>query len=610
MTDYASAFLPMLDNANSGSLERGRAVAHRGMVKFSDISEDAVRARVQGTDLYRVSLTAGRNRSWLCNCPAAADGSFCKHCVAVVVALEARESGKGSAPKSKDGPTDTERIEAHVRSLNADALAEIVLEQASHDEQLSYRLLAAATAQSGEKLDLREWKKRVTASFRGPGGFIEWRKAPEWARGVHDMLDILEALLGAGHATEVAALAEHAHRRAESAVNRVDDSGGEITAIFHVIREVHLGAAQAGAYPPKKLGKRLAELELSASLDTWHRSAIDYADALGPDGLDAYLAVVNKAHAKLAPNAVRWGPAFAIEQARIAHAIATVDPDRLIEIFDDKEDMTPSDYVEVVELFITASRIDEAEDWAGRGLHELAGHRALGPLRDLQAHLLRGRTGSGAQIEKLYWKEFLRRPAAMTTRELLLNCEDTALGRNKILTRLEGAIDELRAELAVNEVEPFAPPSTSDSPPGSVGAPQRFMKAGFRSPFVSAAIIEVLVELGEVEQAWALALEFGAAPSRWSDLVERRVEDHPADAVEWALVAAEIAIDQKSRAHYRRAVRHLQGVRALAADHDGSANGPLSQRVNAGADAISKRHSNKPALLEELAKGGWPRNHS
>ena len=416
------AFWPLLANADDGALERGHDVAHGGKVSFGSISEEVVQARVQGTVSYRVVLIAGEDESWSCECPAAAGGSFCKHCVAVVVALDAPMSAAPNGVKAQDGRlSDAERIEAHVRSLGVEDLVEIVLEQAWLDQPPSSHLLAMATAEAGEKIDLRDWKKRVTAAFRGPGGFIPWRQASEWARGVHDMLDVLVALLAAGHAPEVAALAEHAHKRAEAAVNRVDDSGGEITQIFIVIGEIHLAAAEAGAYPPKKLGKRLADLELAASLDTFHRSAIAYADVLGPDGLDAYLAVVEKAHAKLGPGAERWGPAFRIRQARIAHAIATVDPDHLAEIYSDEEQMTSSDYVELVELLIVARRVDEAEDWADRGLSDPGSQRSLGSLLDLKATLIRSRDGSSAEIEDLYWTEFLRRPSALTVRDLLAN---------------------------------------------------------------------------------------------------------------------------------------------------------------------------------------------
>ena len=92
MTNDTSGFLALLDNASSGALERGLDLADRGLVSLGSVSDGVVQARVQGTVLYRVALTSGDNGSWSCDCPAAADGSVCKHGVAVVAALEAQDS--------------------------------------------------------------------------------------------------------------------------------------------------------------------------------------------------------------------------------------------------------------------------------------------------------------------------------------------------------------------------------------------------------------------------------------------------------------------------------------------------------------------------------------
>jgi len=609
VTKNASAFGPLLDNAGPGARERGQGLAQRGVVSLESVSDTVVHARVQGTKRYRVTLRSSETGSWACDCPAAADGSFCKHCVAVVLVLDTPGPAAGATSELHEGQlTEAGRIEAHVRSLGAKALAEIVLDQVSIDEHLGYRLLAAATAQAGDTIDLREWKKRVTAAFRGPGGFIDWRNASEWARGVHDMLDVLQAFLGAGHASEVAALAEHAHRRAESAVNRVDDSGGEIIGIIGVVREIHLAAAEAGAYPPKKLGKRLADLELSASLDTFHRSAIDYGEVLGDDGLGAYLAVVDKAQAKRAPGADRWGPAFRIRQALIAHAIAAADPDRLIEVHAGEDQMGSSDYVELVELLIAACRFDEAEDWADRGLSVRSGDRSLGALRGLRATLMRRGAGGGAEVEELYWIEFVRRPGAPTVQDLFANCEDQAVTRGRVFEKLDAAVEAVRAALVADEVDdPLSRAGTSTALPGSIGAPTRYLQHRGGPSFGSAAIIDVLVVLGDAERAWSVALEFGAESRLWSDLVARRVDDHPTDAVDWAMVAAEMEIGRKGRSHYRRAVRGLRVAQALAENHDDAEHGPLSQRFHAGLRLIVEKHSNKPSMLEEFAKAGWPR---
>jgi hypothetical protein len=79
----------------------------------------------------------------------------------------------------------------------------------------------------------------VTSTSAAGGRFVAYRDAPEWAAGVHDLLDDIEELLAAGHADAVVTLAEDAHRRAETALNRIDDSGGWLTDISHRVAGLH-----------------------------------------------------------------------------------------------------------------------------------------------------------------------------------------------------------------------------------------------------------------------------------------------------------------------------------------------------------------------------------
>jgi len=69
-TNDTSGFLALLDNASSGALERGLDLAGRGRVSLGSVSDGVVQARVQGTVVYRVALTAGDNGSWSCDCAA------------------------------------------------------------------------------------------------------------------------------------------------------------------------------------------------------------------------------------------------------------------------------------------------------------------------------------------------------------------------------------------------------------------------------------------------------------------------------------------------------------------------------------------------------------
>ncbi len=589
----------MLARADPGPLERGEWLADDDAVSISSIERNVVTARVQGTERYLVRVDAGAS-TWSCSCPYAADGSFCKHAVAVIcVVISPDDPEPVDAPVSADAPSDLERLVTHVAGLTHDELVEIVVDQAKHDPALADRLLIAAVAAAGEPLDLADWKKRMTAVFRGGGGFIEWRHAAGWASEIHEFLDAVRALLGAGYATEVAALAEHAHLRAQSAMQRVDDSGGEITGIVEVAAELHREAAELGAYEPKALAKRLAKLELSAELDTFHRSAITYADLLGGEGLAVYGKAVDAAWAKLSPDAPRWGPAFRVRHARAGHAIATGDPDRFVEVFKG-DTMLPGDYVDLVELFIAADRLDEAADWADRGLEERAGHRQLDGLRSVRAKLLR-LAGDPAEVEALYWNALVRRPTAAAVHDLLDNAVDRNAAATRVLDWVNESLDDLRSLPAAVDPPTMRPRGTSPAQIGEVGAAPAH-RPGAR--FGSDMAIDVFVALAETDHAWAVAMEFGASRHNWDRLITKTGGSRPDDGVRWGLVVAAMEIDGRDRKHYRRAVRALRDTeRRFCASTEGTAR----TIFDAGVQQILADHANKPSLLDEFGKAGWTR---
>lgn len=178
--------------------------------------------------------------------------------------------------------------------------------------------------------------------------------------------------------------------------------------------------------------------------------------------------------------------------------------------------------------------------------------------------------------------------------------------------------------LADHEVSaPYQPVAGPVVPPGKVGAAQRYVSADAVSTLRSGAIIDVLVALDKVDQAWDLALEFGATDHTWSALVELRADAHPSDAIDWALIVAENEIARKQTKYYRRAVRTLKAAETRAIDHDqrnsskgpdGSNDadelrelGPLTQRFDAGVKALIEANVRKVSMVAEFAKAGWPR---
>ena len=100
-------------------------------------------------------------------------------------------------------------------------------------------------------------------------------EAAGWAAGVDVLIEDLSDLCENGHPDAVAALAEHAHRRADAAVNYVDDSDGYLQGISSRLAELHLESCIEGSIDPVELAGRLLEVELGAELDGFYHHTTD-----------------------------------------------------------------------------------------------------------------------------------------------------------------------------------------------------------------------------------------------------------------------------------------------------------------------------------------------
>ena len=538
--------------ASDAVRKRGADLHRRGRVRLEIDSADEVIAEVQGSAMYRVRIDR-RARTTSCTCPAGWEDRVCKHVVAVVLTLE-------------EGPVVVEdKVGRFLRDRTTAELMAIIETQRRADARFDERLEAMAMAASGVSPDLAEWKKRVTAAFGR--GFVDYRAAPQWAGRVTDMLGAVRDLATAEHHETVAVLAEHAHKRSETAIGRVDDSAGWITDIANEIGDLHLRACSAGAFSPKALADRLVKLELGSELDTFRRSALRYQEALGEDGLARFAVALERGAAKVPDRGSRWGGGGRIRDAKVGLALATGDPEgvvRAVTPFDG-----PLDYAEVVEAFEGAGRLEEALDWADRGLADLAGSRwNLELIAEPRARVL-ARLGRDADVAAMWWERFAERPTLESA-----NRWSTAAVSS-------GGHD---ADAASAAIEAFVRSRLPEP-----GEPQVRRPAHHPAAYDAA---RVLIAHGSDDGAWEVALTHGASREVWHSLAEARRRTAPSDAV--AVLAAEIeelVSSGRGKPAYRNAVKVLAQLRSWAVEAE---RPDLVEDVIAG---VRDRHGNKPSLM-------------
>ena len=597
--------------AGPGAYRRGVAYSHQGRVSASRGTDRGLEVTVQGTTPYVVELWIGEGEPrWSCTCPAAEDGSFCKHCVAAALTLDPDEaadpppaappgpaehlrrvqpwaSAAGSRRRSADrNPSPASAAsEAHlladfVAGLPQDRLAEIVLERATSDWRLRERLLAEARAGRGEGPDLREWRHRIDGAFAPYREFVTYQEARGWAEGVGEVIDAVEDLCDAGQPDAAALLVEHAHRRAEEAIAYVDDSDGWLSSISERLSEVHLRACTAGSPEPVALAGRLLELELASDLGGFRRAPVAYAAALGAAGLAAYrehLESLRRRTTGSADSSEREIGSYALRSAMVGWALATGDPDVLIEVHRGGGRIHPDAVLDIARSLAAAERGDEAVEWTRRGLAEAdGGSWQTRNLREYLARLLRGRGEVAAAVD-LFWAAFRSDPALESYRRLLAEAgEEPGVAGGWS----ERCMTELRAQVAGQEAD------------GEAAAHRIGSSA-------AAALVAILLYEGRIDEAWSAALAFGCGSEMWMALARAREKSHPLDAVSVYEPEVLDLIDMRKTHYYESAVELMDRIRRLAT----AAGDP--DRFAALLERVRTEHRAKRNLKKLLDRRGW-----
>lgn len=600
------------DLAGPGSYWRGLAYSQDGRVSASRGIRSGLEVTVQGTMPYIVELWIedGEPR-WSCTCPAAEGGSFCKHCVAAALALDPDEPADslpaalpepaerlrrvqasaravpGSRQRDSDpnppaalAGTEASLLADFVAGLPQDRLAEIVFERAASDRRLRERLLAEARAGRGQDPDLREWRHRIDDAFAPYRGRVDYREAGGWAEGVGEVIDAVEDLCEAGHPDAAALLAEHAHRRAEEAIAYVDDSDGWLSAISERLGEVHLRGCEEGRPDPVALAGRLVGLDLNSELEGFHRAAAVYADVLGDAGLAAYREHLESRREQIdaAPDSPERDVSdFALHEATVGWALATGDPDTLIEVHVGDGEITAAAALEIAQALEAAGRGDEALRWAERGLVESAPRFwSTRELRGWLAARLRERGDASAAIG-LFWDAFRSEPSLESYRCLL---DEAGQGSNVREAWSKRCLAELQARVAGEGADGAA----SARRVGSAAA---------------GTLVGILLFEGRIDEAWGAALSFGCAHSQWMTLARAGEGSRPLETIDVYEPEVLALIDGRRTSYYQSAVDLMDRVRRLAADAG------VPERFAALLERVRTEHRAKRNLKRLLDERGW-----
>lgn len=413
------------DLAGGTAFRRGEEYLSVGAVGRLRATDDKITAKVEGTETYQVELKNDNGElACDCTCPRAADGYFCKHCVAVGLAWIA-DHASDEDPKAKSGKSNgkTNRrdpwrdIKDFLGTQPPETLVELLLDVAQRDDRLYQSLLLKAERVVGGG-NVVEAFRRAIDEASSTHGFIDWRDVGIFAGNIDQVAESLAELLKSDTAPMLVELVEYAIERVEHALEQVDDSNGEIGGIVCRLGEMHLAACTMAKPAPAALAERLFRFETTLPFGLCSFDAATYRSALGKKGLQRYRELAEAQWCKITPRSLNKG--YDVHRAAITRimerlAEASGDIDELVAI--KSKDLSSSyHYLGIAEILAKAGRANEALEWAERGLKAFADH----PHNDLRDFLVANYLKCERKDEalQLTWVQFEERPGLETFKKL------------------------------------------------------------------------------------------------------------------------------------------------------------------------------------------------
>lgn len=559
--------------AGPRSFERGLHYAWDRRTKKLRVGDDEASAVVRGTHDYKVRLwIEDGGPGFDCSCPMGEAGEFCKHCVAVGLAL-----GEEEAPPSSARAPTTADLREYLRTRDKDALIDLLLDRAAEDEFLRGRLELEAAKSSGGEVNLDAYRNAIDDVIV-VHDFVSYREMYDYSQNVGEVINSIRELLGAGHAEEVVALCEHALEALEDALGRVDDSDGSLGCNRDELVELHHEACVTSRPDPVALAERLFHWELHSEWETFYGAVADYSDVLGPEGLAVYRNLADEAWGRVPERTEDDERDFSSFRFRITHimealARAAGDVDALVTVM--ARDLSSAyDYVGIAEVLREAGRHDDALEWAERGLAAFP-EETDSRLREVAADEYHRRDRHDDAMA-LAWAMFSER-AGLGTYERLHHH-----------ATLAGTWDQWR-DKALDTLHREAAAAKADKTPRS-----RWAK-----PPDHSTLVEVFLWEDDDEAAWAEAQAGGCSDRLWMRVAALRQGEHPADALPIYQDHVERTIQVKKNDAYAEAVKWMHEIRDLL-----DRLGRVDEFPTYAAD-VRARHKPKRNLMKLFDAAGW-----
>nr|WP_248580453.1 DUF6880 family protein [Nocardioides sp. InS609-2] len=260
------------------------------------LSGTSARGSIQAKRVYLVELDWSNGRiDGDCTCPHHSKGNFCKHLVALGLAV-LDESGSGRGGDASPSPETTPVLATYVETLDPTLLRRLVIELAERDPHVGRILQVRAAATQADPKAAVDLTRLVQQAF-STRGFVDYRRSFDVAHDAQRVLDELQDHLESGAADAVRPALLKAVTRLRTVILRADDSAGSIGDACQRAADLYARACREGSPDGVKLARWLAKFRDDSP--GWPETTLpDFVDAFDERALSVYRKAVDALDAK------------------------------------------------------------------------------------------------------------------------------------------------------------------------------------------------------------------------------------------------------------------------------------------------------------------------
>jgi len=495
---------------------------------------------------------SGPQPAGFCTCPHAAEGHFCKHLVAVGLAVIDRGA-------VDDSTQVVSALGATVQAMDVDELRELVMTLAHRYGEVRRMLEVCATAASGDDTTAKAEFEAYVQNAMEVRGFVDYRESYAVAEGASRVLDELENHLNAGSAEIVRPALLCALTLLRTITEHADDSSGTIGGECERAADLYVQACRLGEPDPAELAGWLATFR--ATSPGWPTLRLaDFVDAFDDHAFAIYRAAVEDLDCQHAGRD-RWSR-FEVDAMLLELADHDGDVDWAIHLLNEQEH---PQYGAIIARLREAGRDDEVLNWIDRAVAEgrISGQGGgndywLSPSAVAATYRGLGRIEDAIGVLRT---DFVGRPTVDAYRSLL----DFAVTIDRTDNERTWALDHAR-ELA-------------------------------RGAGSGAVLIQLALSEGDVDVAWEAADRYGPGWA-WQELATQGAETRP-------VAAADLYRPQLENDLRRPNTRLYPGIAAtLATTAERYERGGRSADSELYVAKVRQDYGRRPSLMKALqAKG-------